>query len=752
VTFGPARKDTTDHDGNDQGDFGMQVERQAHVAFHLTGRLPQGAFDANAQSDLHPAIFAGYRDLTALRYDFPLVLMRAGGDRQPLQSLSGLVDGAIKAVAASGGGDRVWRDGVRLEREIRKLAAEGAAGPLSKLWDMAAVRIGAISDEPLRDSLSRLRATLAGDGEVVDCDVAMPFRLFQHLWQVEQGRKAKKFQADINRLIVKLSDILGAEFERSREGQSAERLRASIGVAHQSAFDFDAMSRLLADSTVDIPMPESRRRRVRALLSTLRAQRFYLPAGDGEKAIDVGEPYSFVFEKCSDAVTAYRERLPKMIELAKAIAVARLEIESEYSEARHDAFFAEFGDNGLDPEDLALFPDYLICLRAADLAASESDLILQAFVAGMPAKVVVQTDDLLEPSPIGTEYMISDLRSRQLASASIGFGAYYVLQSSSSSLFRLGEQIRRGISYPGPALFSVFSGASGAGIPPYLIAAAAAESRVFPAFTYDPSAGPDWASRFSLYANSQVDLDWPQQRLDYEDGKQQLISETVAFTLADFAACDPRCARYFARVPRAKWTSDLVPVTEFLAREPKDLFEKVPCLLMVDGDNRLQKVIVNDRLVREARRCVEAWRSLQELGGVHNSHAARMVEQERKVWAEQSRPVAAPEEKKAEVAPAVVPAASDSAPAEAVAEASSDDPYIETARCTSCNECTLLNDKMFGYDANKQASIINPDAGTYRQLVEAAENCQVSIIHPGKPRNPNELDLDELKKRAEPFL
>ena len=59
---------------------------------------------------------------------------------------------------------------------------------------------------------------------------------------------------------------------------------------------------------------------------------------------------------------------------------------------------------------------------------------------------------------------------------------------------------------------------------------------------------------------------------------------------------------------------------------------------------------------------------------------------------------------------------------------------------------------MFGYDANKQASIINPDAGTYRQLVEAAESCQVSIIHPGKPRNPNEPGLDELMKRAESFL
>ena len=410
-----------------------------------------------------------------------------------------------------------------------------------------------------------------------------------------------------------------------------------------------------------------------------------------------------------------------------------------------------------DPEHLALFPDYLMCLRAADLAAADSDLLLQAFVAGMPTKVVVQTDDLFEPSPIGSELQISGLRGRQLVSTAIGAGTYFVLQSGSATLFKLRERIMRGLAQPGPALFNIFSGASGTGVPPYLTAAAAAESRVFPSFVYDPSAGPDLASRFSLDGNSQIDLDWPQQRFDYEDAAQQLMSENLAFTPVDFAACDPRSAKHFAKVPRTKWTADLVPVVEFLAREPKDLTEKVPCLLMVDRDNRLQKVVVNDRLVREARRCAEAWRSLQELGGVHNSHAAALVERERKAWAEQAQPGTErvqPRTAAVQSQPGVAAAVptTPAATAEATPEKPADEPYIETARCTSCNECTQINDKMFGYDANKQASIIDPDAGTYLQLVEAAESCQVSIIHPGKPRNPNEPGLDELMKRAEAFL
>jgi hypothetical protein len=58
---------------------------------------------------------------------------------------------------------------------------------------------------------------------------------------------------------------------------------------------------------------------------------------------------------------------------------------------------------------------------------------------------------------------------------------------------------------------------------------------------------------------------------------------------------------------------------------------------------------------------------------------------------------------------------------------------------------------MFAYNENKQAYIANPDAGTYAQLVEAAESCQVSIIHPGKPRNPSEPDLAALQQRAAAF-
>ena len=85
-------------------------------------------------------------------------------------------------------------------------------------------------------------------------------------------------------------------------------------------------------------------------------------------------------------------------------------------------------------------------------------------------------------------------------------------------------------------------------------------------------------------------------------------------------------------------------------------------------------------------------------------------------------------------------------------ERSPDEAYIETLRCSTCNECTQLNGKMFKYDGNQQAYIADINAGTYAELVQAAESCQVAVIHPGKPRNPDEPDLEALIERAQLFL
>jgi hypothetical protein len=192
----------------------------------------------------------------------------------------------------------------------------------------------------------------------------------------------------------------------------------------------------------------------------------------------------------------------------------------------------------------------------------------------------------------------------------------------------------------------------------------------------------------------------------------------------------------------------MIPVGECLVGATKGLPENVPHLLMIDRDDVLQKVIVDDKLILEASRCMEIWHRLQELGGIRGSTVEMLLAREKKAW-EESREREAPRHEPKP--PAAVPSTPVATP-EPEQERSSDEAYIETPRCTSCDECTQINNRMFAYDANKQAYLADINAGTYRQLVEAAEGCQVSIVHPGKPRNPNEPGLEELLKRAEPFL
>ena len=103
----------------------------------------------------------------------------------------------------------------------------------------------------------------------------------------------------------------------------------------------------------------------------------------------------------------------------------------------------------------------------------------------------------------------------------------------------------------------------------------------------------------------------------------------------------------------------------------------------------------------------------------------------------------------------ISPPAAANAPAAATPAAADDavhiDPYIDSERCTTCNECTNLNRKMFAYNADKQAYVKDPTAGTFAQLVMAAEKCPVGAIHPGTPLNPHEKDLEKWLKRSQAF-
>ncbi len=709
-----------------------------------------------------PALFAGYRDLTELRYDYPLLLVSSDIGGSPVQSLSALIDGLLRETAPKGpDGEASRKHVLGLEREIRGLVSGGIGGRLSEHWTRAqntlVARTEGAAADALKENLERARGALAYDGELVNCDAEATDKLFAHVWQTVQVDKLRRLRHKVEGLAFRLSDILKADTMQSAEARNANSLEQSVGNSFRDSFDFDAMSRLLAEAPSGDPLPEERRRRIGDALSILDTQKFFARS-DGDD--DTGT-YTFLFASCADAVEAFQARAKDMAAIVKAVSIAELEVENRYREAKHDAFFNDFDENALSAEDIAAFPSYLVRLSTERCDPSEKARLIELLASDLPVKILAQSDDLL--AGLSAIRISTGSGNSDLASHGLGQNNAYVLQSAASHLYQLRNRIVDGLTYPGPALFSVFSGAAGSSpdLPPYLIAAAAMEGRAFPAFTYDPAAGVDWAARFDITSNPQADADWPTHRFSYADKSHQKCTQDLAITFVDFVACDPRYANCFESVQANEPDTALVPVNQFIDPEAASTAEALPYVMLIENGSLLRKAIVDDRLIRTAQRYRQRWRSLQELGGIDNSHARNLLASERQIWEEekekelaelQGQPAQQTGTPTAEPVAVEVGALAEETPEDAPEEPAGDDPYIETPRCTTCDECTEINNAMFAYDDNRQAYIADLDAGTYREMVEASESCQVAIIHPGKPRDPNEPGLEELIKRAEPFM
>ncbi|MCA0291542.1 MAG: hypothetical protein LCH82_07860 [Actinobacteria bacterium] len=738
---------------------GVRNGQQNRASFYLTGhRMGTGLGDVDGLG-LRSAHFAAYGDLDRLRYDYPLVLTDDRDATNALQSLSGLVDALLAEMGDAPDSDRIRHHAMALETEIRARSGHGPQR-LADVWAAAATSlVAAGGDEHLADSLARLTAALRIDGQLVACTADSSRQVVGHLWRLVQQERTDRLAARIERLRQQLGDILAAEQANSVAGLRPDRLAQSLGPVVGAELDADALSRLLTGNRPATLLSDARRERVQRLLGVLDAQRF---VPDEDDIDGDGDLFEFVYTDPVAAVTAYQERFAATAELAKALVVAEMEADGRYREEVHDALFAKWDVEDLESDILDLFPKYLVEIDAEAMTAEQSVVLLDALAAGIPVKVLVQVNDLLRGTSSKERSPGGGVPARKLGRYVLAAGEAFVLQTASAGLFHVRERIVAGSRLPGAALFVVYSGGGqwlGA-LPPYLASAAATEARVFPAFCYDPSAGETWADRLSLGCNPQTDLDWPVHRVSYADQQLQRVTLELPFTAADFWAGDARMQPHLAIAGPDRSEGTIAPFAEHFASNPGIWTDELPYVLMVDRDDRLSRVFVDRPLVHRAQRDVEQWRRLQELGGVHNSHVARELARQRALFEAEldaAREAPAP-------APAPGPVATTTPPTGEPGEPGAPDPddhepvardpylpWIETLRCSTCNECTLINDRMFAYNENRQAFIADPDAGTYAELVQAAENCQVAIIHPAKPRNPAEAGLEELVKRAEQF-
>jgi pyruvate-ferredoxin/flavodoxin oxidoreductase len=334
----------------------------------------------------------------------------------------------------------------------------------------------------------------------------------------------------------------------------------------------------------------------------------------------------------------------------------------------------------------------------------------------------------------------------------------YVMQSSIAHPNHMIEGFIAGLRARRPALFNCYTSCQ----PEHGIgddvgarqARLAVESRAYPLFRYDPDQGDAPAQCFDLEGNPQLDNDWPTYTLRYREfGREKTLE--IPLTFADFALTEGRFRKHFRHLPRDTWNDAMVPLAEYLPLSKETREGKVPFVWVVDREQRLGRLKVDETIVASSEDRRQLWTMLRALAGhqvqptdaggaedsIRRDVVSRIVSGLMKL-ADGSGGVQAAVEAMTNEAPSVE---------ETLPSGDYLAPWIDTDACTSCDECIRINPDMFVYDNRSHAIIKDANAGTYLQLVKAAERCTASVIHPGLPRDRTAKGVDVLIERARRF-
>ena len=656
--------------------------------------------------------------------------------------------------------------------------------------------------------INQLRDTLPRQGRLVGFSQKAPFYLMSAALHEHQNRYGKSLSDEAGQLRSKLNDILQVEYQKRPDAKKPEKLQDAYGYG-ASFINFDKFSGVMPESATE-SMSAERLKRIEETVEILRStdlgkNAVLLLAHD----LNPHVPWKWdeIFPKsdirsidkeniCSSAQILFEEHMRKVSGLMAAIRIARLELADQYEPEIHDDYFKTFDWQSFTDEEYDRCPPVILVVSVEDVMSRELADFSSMLASHRPIKTVVVKQDAQ------FDYRLRDQNlkfsfQQELGALAVSHRNTTVIQSTAIQPDKLFGGYVSGLSASSPSVFYVLAPKAMTDVEPYVWTGAALESRMFPEFSYDQKKGIQWGSRFDIEENPQNDKDWPTYPITVQEDSGQPFAFDLCFTFADFAAQDPLFLNQFMVIPPEYWTDDLVLFSEYLKLPATEAYSKVPYIWMVDQNNVLQKIATTHFISLFGQERLDFWHFIQEFGGVNSYHVQRAVARTKTELSEQQAEEIAKLEKAYEnrieevrqrtageameklsailldldtlgslpaigtkkaatpiaAAPVQVEAKMPEAPkAEADEELTiSAEAWLETIRCTSCNECININPNCFKYDANKQAVIADVKAATFLQLVTAAEKCPAKCIHPGQPLDSNEPGLDDLIKRADVF-
>lgn len=686
-----------------------------------------------------------------------------------------------------------------LERELRLFhlrsagASTGGAGFVpAVLWNETGGGASVHWDpEPLRSACAaQLGAAPEDDIPFGGPDTAA-LRMFARAAVVRSEERRAAFARRTADLVRKLRELLDVD-RAKRESRSADHLSGSIGAAGAGLLDTSALSDRLGRWRGAASLEPQRRTRLETVVDTLTGfawdgvPHVVVVHDSADSPLPKGLPGVEVVRKdvpVTDALAVFDEQAESFSELFRAIRIATLEAAGRFDAQRHGPWVDHLDPASFSSEERQLVP-IVVADDGADGAASRD---LPAFTRFLLSDRPVHL--LLRARP--PRLTPDEEPALELGYLAVAHRKAFVQQSSLGAPEHLLAGILRGFDHMRPALHVVLTDGGDA---PQGAFVAALHARVHPHFRYDPQAGTTWAGRMDFSGNPAADEDWPDTVVEFDRGSGTESTFLLPVTGADWALLRGDHADEFLPVPDGASTETLTPLGTYLGLSSEEAMERIPYVWGASRDGRMRRLVVTRRLTIGCRERLDFWHTLQELAGIRSEYVLEAVRrtraeaeaqaaEEREAMAaahaeavEEARrtavsdamralsnrlldldvamPLAAAAPAAAGAPAAEAPAAATPAPAPAAEPGPavvSDEPWIDTPLCTSCNDCINVNSVLFTYDGNKQAIIGDPQGGTFAQLVMAAEKCPARCIHPGMPLNPEESGLEDLLRRAKPF-
>ncbi|MBI4809713.1 MAG: 2-oxoacid:acceptor oxidoreductase family protein [Nitrosomonadales bacterium] len=652
-------------------------------------------------------------------------------------------------------------------------------------------KVGAL--ETLLLDKHNYQSLASGDGACLGCGEKGTIHLFTSTVTALQQPRVKKFLGKLDTLISGLENHIRTKLSSSVDLTDTQALMQAVQAHSGHDLTLANLSESLLQKHPGQPIDPQWLKRVSQMLEKLKDLRWRYMEGPSKKGrAEMGivnstgctsvwastfpfNPYPFPWtshlfqDSPSVAMGVFEGHMAKMAEGFKTVRQAEKELAGGYEPAESDDFFARFNWEQFSEEEWHLCPPVVAMGGDGAMFDIGFQNLSRALMSGKPVKIlIVDTQvysntggqactsgfisQVADMSPYGASKHGKTEKRKEISIIGMAHRTSFVAQGALSNTTHLLESFIDGINSRHPALFNVY-----AVCPPehgvgdnsaVAQSKMAVESRAFPLFRYNPDLGVTFSECATLEGNPSLDADWPTYKLEYADESGNKQTMMLPMTFADFALSEGRFAKQFKKAPPETWNDDMVLLGDFLELSEDEREGKFPFIWSVDKKNRLMRVLTSVEMVRACEERLQFWHQLKDVAGVGRARVGAVDETAiaNRVRQELIQKLSSGLGISSSDAPQATAAASPAAAAggyEAV--------YVDTPECTACDECININPKVFAYNETKKVVVLDPKAGSYLDLVKAAEKCTAGIIHPGTPWNMSEANLDKLKARAAKF-